>query len=283
MANNGDLRSVASMLLGLNFCMYLIVVAIASWATNNAINEGFFIAPGLSLPPQFSPICYSMGNAATGFLAVFSMIAGFVWKEIELQSRNAKLPTLGIQYCFETRNEDGLLKGKIEETFRFSVNREAYTVYAEAITGDQYIFNLQSTYSSDENLQSAYSSDETVAVDTFVDESMVASESADPKTFANLFEEFVDKLNDMAGLLPVSKNGKAKVKEGDDVNAKVKERTTLLIKSGSDAKGSGTGEKVGAFRNIDEEESDEDLVGIAEQLLNMRYLSLHQNNKYLQL
>nr|GMD04408.1 uncharacterized protein LOC109166660 [Ipomoea batatas] len=160
---------------------------------------------------------------------------------------------------------------------------EAYTVYAEAITGDQYIFNLQSTYSSDENLQSAYSSDETVAVDTFVDESMVASESADPKTFANLFEEFVDKLNDMAGLLPVSKNGKAKVKEGDDVNAKVKERTTLLIKSGSDAKGSGTGEKVGAFRNIDEEESDEDLVGIAEQLLNMRYLSLHQNNKYLQL
>nr|GMD08271.1 uncharacterized protein LOC109166660 [Ipomoea batatas] len=154
---------------------------------------------------------------------------------------------------------------------------EAYTGYAEAITGDQYIFNLQS----------AYSSDETVAVDTFVDESMVASESesesADPKTFANLFEEFVDKLNDMAGLLPVSKNGKAKVKEGDDVNAKVKERTTLLIKSGSDAKGSGTGEKVGAFRNIDEEESDDDLVGIAEQLLNMRYLSLHQNNKYLQL
>nr|GMD48036.1 uncharacterized protein LOC109166660 [Ipomoea batatas]GME07809.1 uncharacterized protein LOC109166660 [Ipomoea batatas] len=151
---------------------------------------------------------------------------------------------------------------------------EAYTGYAEAITGDQYIFNLQSTYSSDE----------TVAVDTFVDESMVASESesADPKTFANLFEEFVDKLNDMAGLLPVSKTGKAKAKEGDDANAKVKERNTL-IKSGSDAKGSGTGEKVGAFRNIDEEESDEDLVGVAEQLLKMRYLSLHQNNRYLQL
>ncbi|XP_031132252.1 membrane protein PM19L-like [Ipomoea triloba] len=134
MANNGDLRSVASMLLGLNFCMYVIVVAIASWATNNAINEGFFIAPGLSFPPQFSPICYSMGNAATGFLAVFSLIAGlvgvvsvlvgidhirhwdfdslpsatsaaavawsltalamgFAWKEIELQSRNAKLRT----------------------------------------------------------------------------------------------------------------------------------------------------------------------------------------------
>nr|GMD06571.1 uncharacterized protein LOC109166660 [Ipomoea batatas] len=163
---------------------------------------------------------------------------------------------------------------------------EAYTGYAEAITGDQYIFNLQSTYSSDENLQSAYSSDETVAVDTFVDESIVASESesesADPKTFANLFEEFVDKLNDMAGLLPVSKTGKAKAKEGDDANAKVKERNTL-IKSGSDAKGSGTGEKVGAFRNIDEEESDEDLVGVAEQLLKMRYLSLHQNNRYLQL
>ncbi|XP_019178145.1 PREDICTED: uncharacterized protein LOC109173365 [Ipomoea nil] len=39
---------------------------------------------------------------------------------------------------------------------------EAYAEYAEAITGEQYIFNLQSKYSSDD----------IVAVDTFVDESM---------------------------------------------------------------------------------------------------------------
>nr|GLL34234.1 hypothetical protein POPTR_018G146001 [Ipomoea trifida] len=37
---------------------------------------------------------------------------------------------------------------------------------------------------------------------------------------ANLFEEFVDKLNDMVVLLPLSKTGKPKTKEGDGVNDK---------------------------------------------------------------
>nr|GMD97919.1 probable glucan 1,3-alpha-glucosidase [Ipomoea batatas] len=42
-----------------------------------------------------------------------------------------------------------------------------------------------------------------------------------------------DKLNDMVVLLPVSKTGKAKAKEGDDVNVKVKEKErTTLISSG---------------------------------------------------
>ncbi|XP_019171093.1 PREDICTED: uncharacterized protein LOC109166660 [Ipomoea nil] len=179
---------------------------------------------------------------------------------------------------------------------------EAYAKYAEAKTGYQYNFNLQSKYSSDDtcvdestaaalvvdtcveestaaaleacqeyseaistgdqymrNLQSKYSS-ETV-VDTFVEEPTVAAESSDPKAFANLYEEFVDKLNDMAGLLPVSK--------AKDVNVKVKEKEkTTVIKSGSDAKG----EKVGAFKN---------LVGLEEQLLKMRFQSLHQNNRYI--
>ncbi|CAH9055669.1 unnamed protein product [Cuscuta europaea] len=126
-------KAVASMLLPLNFCMYAIVLAIAAWATNKAIVEGFFIGPGLDLPPQFSPISFSMGNGATGFFVVFSLIAGvfgvasiivgihhwngdtdhaaatsaaaialtltalamgFAWKEIELQNRNAKLRTM---------------------------------------------------------------------------------------------------------------------------------------------------------------------------------------------
>ncbi|CAH9076514.1 unnamed protein product [Cuscuta epithymum] len=73
MTNN---KAVASMLLPLNFCMYVIVLAIAAWATNKAILEGFFIGPGFDLPPQFSPISFPMGNAATGFFVVFSLIAG---------------------------------------------------------------------------------------------------------------------------------------------------------------------------------------------------------------
>nr|GLL50020.1 uncharacterized protein LOC109166660 [Ipomoea trifida] len=74
-------------------------------------------------------------------------------------------------------------------------------------TGNQYIFNTQSKYSS--------------------------AESSDCKTIAKLFEEVFDKLNDMAVLLHVSKTGKAKAKEGDDVNVKVKgKERTILISSG---------------------------------------------------
>nr|GMD95461.1 vesicle transport protein GOT1-like [Ipomoea batatas] len=71
-------------------------------------------------------------------------------------------------------------------------------------TGNQYIFNTQSKYSS--------------------------AESSDCKTIAKLFEEVFDKLNDMAVLLHLNKTGKAKAKEGDDVNVNVKgkERTTLI-------------------------------------------------------
>ncbi|VFQ60295.1 unnamed protein product [Cuscuta campestris] len=68
-------KAVATTFLSLNFCMYSIVLAIGGWATNKAINEGFFIGSGFDLPEQFSPICYSMGNAATGFFVVFSLIA----------------------------------------------------------------------------------------------------------------------------------------------------------------------------------------------------------------
>ncbi|RAL50306.1 hypothetical protein DM860_007980 [Cuscuta australis] len=68
-------KAVATTFLSLNFCMYSVVLAIGGWATNKAINEGFFIGSGFDLPEQFSPICYSMGNAAMGFFVVFSLIA----------------------------------------------------------------------------------------------------------------------------------------------------------------------------------------------------------------
>ncbi|XP_019169246.1 PREDICTED: uncharacterized protein LOC109165082 [Ipomoea nil] len=78
MANGSSLRSVASLLLLLHFCMYVVVLAIGGWAMNIAIDHGFIIGRELELPAHFSPIYFPMGNAATGFFVTFSLIAGVV-------------------------------------------------------------------------------------------------------------------------------------------------------------------------------------------------------------
>ncbi|XP_058092303.1 membrane protein PM19L [Magnolia sinica] len=75
---NQQLKPVAGGLLFLNLCMYIIVCAIGGWAINNAIDHGFIIGPGLTLPAHFSPIFFPMGNAATGFFILFALIAGVV-------------------------------------------------------------------------------------------------------------------------------------------------------------------------------------------------------------
>ncbi|GMN43395.1 hypothetical protein TIFTF001_012585 [Ficus carica] len=75
---NTQLKSVATLLLLLNFCMYVIVLGIGGWAVNRAIDHGFEIGPGLELPAHFSPIHFPMGNAATGFFVTFALIAGVV-------------------------------------------------------------------------------------------------------------------------------------------------------------------------------------------------------------
>ncbi|BBH01049.1 AWPM-19-like family protein [Prunus dulcis] len=71
---NQQLKSVAGLLLLLNFCMYVIVLGIGGWAMNRAIDHG----PGFDLPAHFSPIYFPMGNAATGFFVTFALIAGVV-------------------------------------------------------------------------------------------------------------------------------------------------------------------------------------------------------------
>nr|GMD08213.1 uncharacterized protein LOC109166660 [Ipomoea batatas] len=194
--------------------------------------------------------------------------------------------TTGEQYMFDLQSKYSSGETVVEDTSvddSIAAAIDAYVKQAQFMTGDQFMLNLQSKYSSDEtvvkdtfvdesmaddleacaenaevintgdqyifNSQSKYSS-ETVVVEestkatvveesteanvveestkatvveesteaNVVEESTEAAESSDHKTFANLFEELVDKLNDMAGLLPVSKTGKAKAKEGDDVN-----------------------------------------------------------------
>ncbi|CAL9067462.1 membrane protein PM19L [Musa acuminata AAA Group] len=72
------LKPVASLLLFLNFCMYVIVTAIGGWAINVAINRGFIIGPELALPAHFAPVYFPIGNFATGFFVVFALIAGTV-------------------------------------------------------------------------------------------------------------------------------------------------------------------------------------------------------------
>ncbi|XP_010272654.1 PREDICTED: uncharacterized protein LOC104608385 [Nelumbo nucifera] len=74
----GQLKPLATGLLLLNFCMYVIVAAIGGWAINHAIDHGFIIGPELRLPAHFSPIYFSMGNAATGFSVLFAVVAGVV-------------------------------------------------------------------------------------------------------------------------------------------------------------------------------------------------------------
>uniref|UniRef100_A0A5B6Z2K0 AWPM-19-like family protein n=1 Tax=Davidia involucrata TaxID=16924 RepID=A0A5B6Z2K0_DAVIN len=73
-----QLKSVATLLLVLNFCMYATVLGIAGWAMNRAIEHGFVISLGFDLPAHFSPIYFPMGNAATGFFVMFALIAGGV-------------------------------------------------------------------------------------------------------------------------------------------------------------------------------------------------------------
>ncbi|XP_078164610.1 membrane protein PM19L-like [Carex rostrata] len=77
MANMG-LKPAAGFLLFLNFCMYVIVAAIAGWAINVAIDLGFNIGPNVAVPAQFSPIFFPIGNGATGFFAIFALLAGVV-------------------------------------------------------------------------------------------------------------------------------------------------------------------------------------------------------------
>lgn len=71
-------KFLAGSLLLLNFCMYVIVAAIAGWALNKALDHTYSTSPGGTLPVGFSPIYFPIGNEATGFLVIFSLIAAVV-------------------------------------------------------------------------------------------------------------------------------------------------------------------------------------------------------------
>ncbi|GJN14266.1 hypothetical protein PR202_gb01066 [Eleusine coracana subsp. coracana] len=104
MAGGGGARSMASGLLFLNLIMYVIVAIIAGWAINYSIDEsynsrkffyhcemylcvlvlmGLFVrvvraVQGVSPPVRLFPIYFPIGNLATGFFVIFSLIAAVV-------------------------------------------------------------------------------------------------------------------------------------------------------------------------------------------------------------
>ncbi|PIN15494.1 hypothetical protein CDL12_11861 [Handroanthus impetiginosus] len=69
---------VLLVVLVLNVILYFIVTAIAAWAANHAIERSHESASVSSLSAQVFPIDDPFGNMATGFVVIFSLIAGVV-------------------------------------------------------------------------------------------------------------------------------------------------------------------------------------------------------------
>ncbi|GLT47509.1 hypothetical protein SLA2020_212020 [Shorea laevis] len=75
---SGRSQSAALMLLFLNLLLYFIVIVIASWVVNHAIEKTHETASVLSTPARIFPMWFPMGNLATGFFIIFSLLAGVV-------------------------------------------------------------------------------------------------------------------------------------------------------------------------------------------------------------
>ncbi|XP_057771852.1 membrane protein PM19L [Salvia miltiorrhiza] len=74
----GASKCAAVIFLALNGFLYFVIVSIAAWAVNHAIDKSHDTASVLSLPAKIFPIYYPFGNVATGFVVIVSLIAGIV-------------------------------------------------------------------------------------------------------------------------------------------------------------------------------------------------------------
>ncbi|XP_030514946.1 membrane protein PM19L-like [Rhodamnia argentea] len=75
---SGGAKSAAFVLLLLNLLLYFVVSVIAVWAVNHAIMRSRETASVLEVPARIFPIYFPFGNMATGYLVIFSLIAGIV-------------------------------------------------------------------------------------------------------------------------------------------------------------------------------------------------------------
>ncbi|XP_074345678.1 membrane protein PM19L-like [Apium graveolens] len=75
---SGAGKSAAFIFLLINVLLYFIVIVIAAWSINHAIEKTHETASVLTVPARIFPIFFPLGNMATGFLVIFSLIAGLV-------------------------------------------------------------------------------------------------------------------------------------------------------------------------------------------------------------
>ncbi|XP_041000992.1 membrane protein PM19L-like [Juglans microcarpa x Juglans regia] len=87
MASGGS-KSAASVLLIVNLVLYFIATAIAVWAVNHGIQRSRETASALSISARLFPIYMPIGNTATGFFVIFSLIAGVVGMATSLAGLN---------------------------------------------------------------------------------------------------------------------------------------------------------------------------------------------------
>ncbi|XP_062176860.1 membrane protein PM19L [Alnus glutinosa] len=87
MASGGS-KSVAFILLIVNVILYFIVTAVAAWAVNHGIQRARETASVLQIPARIFPIYLPVGNMATGFFVIFSLIAGVVGMATSLTGLN---------------------------------------------------------------------------------------------------------------------------------------------------------------------------------------------------
>ncbi|KAH7522410.1 hypothetical protein FEM48_Zijuj07G0135400 [Ziziphus jujuba var. spinosa] len=71
-------KAPALILLFVNLVLYFIVIVIAAWAINHGIERSREAASVLSIPARIFPIYLPIGNMATGFFVILSLLAGVV-------------------------------------------------------------------------------------------------------------------------------------------------------------------------------------------------------------
>ncbi|KAF9606586.1 hypothetical protein IFM89_026848 [Coptis chinensis] len=74
----GAAKSVAFALLVLNLVFYFIVSILAGWALNYGVENTPQTVAEMTIPAHLFPVYFPIGNMATAFFVVFSLIAGLV-------------------------------------------------------------------------------------------------------------------------------------------------------------------------------------------------------------
>ncbi|KAF5202334.1 Awpm-19-like, partial [Thalictrum thalictroides] len=100
----GAAKSVAFGLLILNLVLCIIVSIIAGWALNYAVDNTPQTVDQITIPAHLFPIYFPIGNMATPFFVVFSLIAGLVGLATSIAGINNILqwnvPSLHSAACF---------------------------------------------------------------------------------------------------------------------------------------------------------------------------------------